>query len=134
MRRWRRLLNLLERLARSRTSWLSDAMADDEELAEFLVKNEKRDEDRKPTRSVRDYSPVVELLSVVADRQAELAQIMAATKGAKPRKVQPMPRPQTAYMRARARKSRHHHAFTVGRVFGYIDAKGNPTGKEPPQK
>jgi hypothetical protein len=134
MRRWRRLLNLLQRLVRTRTSWLNDAMADDDELAEYMIKNEKRDDSRKPTRSMREFDPVVELLSVVADRQAELAQIMAAHKGAKPRRVDPMPRPKTAYMRARNRKTRQHHTFTVNRVFGYIDAKGNPTGKEPPKK
>lgn len=130
MRRWRRLLNLIERFARTRTSWLNDAMSEDEELAEFLVKTEKRDAPAKVARSMRDFSAVVEVLSVVADRQAELAQIMAAHKGAKPRRVDPMPRPETAFQKVKRRKSRQHHSYTVARVFGYIDEKGRPTGKE----
>ncbi len=134
MRRWRRLLNFLERIARTRTSWLNDAMADDDELAAYLIKREEKNRDeavKEPARAMRDFGPVVELLSVIADRQGELAQIMAAHKGAKPRRVKPQPRPKTAYARAKATRSRQHHQYTVARVFGYIDAKGKPTGKEP---
>jgi hypothetical protein len=131
MRRWRRLLNLLERLARTRTSWLNEALSQDEELAEHMIKTEKRGEPAKPTRSMREFSPIVEVLSTIADRQAELAQVMAATKGAKPHRIDPLPRPTTAYARIRQRKSREHHSYTVARVYGYIDAQGKPTGVEP---
>ena len=131
MRRWRRLLNLINRLALTRTSWLNDTMSQDDELAEYIVKNERRDASDKPTRRMRDYGASVELLSVIADRIAENTQVVAATKGAKGRRIEPMPRPDTAYARARLKKTRQHHSYTVARVFGYVDAKGNPTGREP---
>jgi hypothetical protein len=130
-RRWGRLLNLADRISKTRTSWLNEVMCQDEELAELMVKTEKRDAPPKPSRSMRDYSPIVEVLSTIADRQGELAQVMAATKGAKPRRVDPLPRPSTAYARIRQRKSREHHSYTVARVYGYIDAQGKPTGVEP---
>ncbi len=78
-----------------------------------------------------EFSVEAELLSVVADRMGELIQAQAAGRGAKRRRVEPMPRPESAIQRVRERRSQRKHAWTVARVFGFIDAKGKPTGRGP---
>lgn len=45
---------------------------------------------------MRDWSPLLEMLTVVADRQAELIQAIIASQGGKPPKIAPLPRPKTA--------------------------------------
>jgi hypothetical protein len=132
-RRWRRLLNLLDGLRRASHS--HEAMAQDDELAELYLERERRGEDTKPAkRRVSEWSAEVELLSCAVDRLGELIQAQAAGRGARPRKVEPMPRPETALQRVRERRSKRRHAYTVARVFGFIDSKGNPTGKGPVPK
>jgi hypothetical protein len=130
-RRWRRLLNLVDGLRR--TSHVHDAMVQDEELAEMYLDQERKDnaQARKATRRMTEFSAEVELLSYVVDRLGELISATAAGNGAKPRRVTPMPRPDTAMARVRERRSRQKHSFTVARVFGYIDEEGRPTGKGP---
>lgn len=126
-RRWRRLLNLVDGLRR--TSHLQDAITQDDELAEALLKREDGDDDR-PRRRMVDFTVEAELLSTVADRIGELIVVTGAGRGVKARRVPPQPRPVTAYQRARDRYARRKHNYTVGRVFGLIDAQGKPTGKQ----
>lgn len=131
-RRWRRLLNLLDGLPR--TSHVSEAFAMDEDLAEIYLDHERQRKDEEPARSSRRYSeftPEVELLSCAVDRLGELIVAHAAGKGARRRKVEPMPRPETALHRVRMKRTRNHHQYTVARVFGYLDEHGKPTGKGP---
>lgn len=129
-RRWRRLMNLLDGLRR--TSHIHEAMADDEELAELYLKRERDGKaDTKPRRRIVEYSAEVELLSYAVDRLGELIVAQAVGKGGKRRHVEPMPRPVTALHRMRERRARVKHSYTVARVFGLIDAKGQPTGRGP---
>jgi hypothetical protein len=130
-RRWRRLLNLIDGLRR--TSHVHDAMVQDEELAEMYLEQERKDSAtaRKATRRMTEFTAEAELLSYAVDRLGELISATAAGHGAKPRRVTPMPRPDTAMARVRERRSRQKHSFTVARVFGYIDEKGHPTGRGP---
>jgi hypothetical protein len=131
-RRWRRLLSLLDGLRR--TSHVSEAFAMDEELAEMYLEQERLSKGATAARSARRYSEFtaeVELLSNAVDRLGELIVAVAASRGARRRKVEPMPRPETAMHRVRMKRTRNHHQYTVARVFGYVDEHGQPTGKRP---
>lgn len=128
-RRWRRLLNLIDGLRR--TSHLQESMTQDDELAEALLERDKGDQDDGPRRRMVDFTVEAELLSTVADRIGELIVVTGASRGMKARRLPPMPRPVTAAHRARDRYARRKHKFTVARVFGYVDAKGQPTGRQP---
>ncbi len=116
-RRWRHLLNIIDQLPRH--SAFGEALTNDEELAHEVAKRRKHDDSgRAPSRSMRDFTVEVELLSVVADRIAELIQAVAATKGAKA-KQNPirMPRPVTALQRVTAQRRRAKHDSVVARVL-----------------
>lgn len=129
-RRWRRLLNLIDGLRR--TSHVSEALAQDDELADLYLDRERDGEAKAgPRRRLTEFSVEAELLSYTVDRLGELIMAQAASRGAKPRRVQPMPRPETAMHRVRERRARKKHQYTVARVRGYVDAKGQPTGKGP---
>lgn len=133
-RRWRRLLNLLEGLRR--TSHVQEAMTLDEDLARIYVEQERRGkaEESKPRRRMSEFTVEAELLSYAVDRLGELITVHASGRGAKRRRVQPMPRPESAITKIREQRSQHKHKFTVARVFGYIDQHGKPTGKNPAQE
>lgn len=136
-RRWRRLLNLLDGLRRN--SHVSEAFAMDEELAEIYLEHEHdgRGQRSENSRKYSEYTAEVELLSYAVDRLGELIVAQAMGRGARRRKVEPMPRPQTALHRVRQRRARSKHQYTVARVFGYVDENGQPTGRAPgdvPQK
>lgn len=132
-RRWRRLLNLLDGLRR--TSHVSEALAMDEELAEMYLADERRRRAGEPTGNGRrpsEFTVEAELLSHTVDRLGELIGAFAAGRGARRRRVEPMPRPETALHRVRQRRARSQHRYTVARVFGYVDEHGQPTGRTPP--
>lgn len=131
-RRWRQLLNLLDGLRR--TSHTYEAITMDEELAEAYLERERRsgaEAKAKARRRMSEYSVEAELLSYAVDRLGELIVAQAVGRGARRRKVEPMPRPETALHRVRERRSRSKHQYTVARVFGYVDEKGKPTGRGP---
>ena len=132
-RRWRRLLNLLDGLRR--TSHIHEAMTLDEELARIVLERERRDGPKEGNprgkRRMTEFSVEAELLSHAVDRLGELINVHAATRGSKPRRVQPMPRPESALAKVRERQSRRKHNYTVARVYGFIDEHGKPTGKGP---
>lgn len=132
-RRWRRLLNLLDGLRR--TAHVHEAMALDEDLAEAYLDLERRrgqDAPRgKATRRVNEFTVEAELLSYAVDRLGELLSAYAIGRGGRRRKVEPMPRPESALHKVRQRRSQRKHNYTVARMFGYIDEKGQPTGRGP---
>lgn len=129
-RRWRRLMNLLDGLRR--TSHIHEAMADDDELAEiYLLRERDGQAGTKSRRRVAEYTVEAELLSYAVDRLGELIVAQAVSNGGKRRHVEPMPRPVTALHRMRENRARVRHKYTVARVFGLIDAKGQPTGRGP---
>jgi hypothetical protein len=113
-RRWRRLLNIIDHLPR--TSAYREAVADDDDLARHLLKHSPPDPGR-PQRRMSDWSPEVEMLTAVLDRLGELVQAVAAVGGAKPKKVQPAPRPVTAYERVRRNRRAERHRSLVSRVL-----------------
>jgi hypothetical protein len=130
-RRWRRLLNVLDGLRR--TSHVHEAMALDDELAEMFLEQERRNETKtsKPKRRMAEYTVEAELLSYAVDRLGEVIVALAVSNGGKRRRVEPMPRPETALGRVRERRAKAKHKFTVARVFGRVDEHGQPTGRKP---
>lgn len=122
-RRWRRLLDLIDGLPNH--SHLAEAMAADDELAEAILNAD----DGRPQHAVRrisDYSPEVEMLTLIADRLAENTQVLLASRGGKPRKLPPLPRPVTAVEKARTRRRQAKHEWTVARVHGRIGPGSAP--------
>jgi hypothetical protein len=113
-RRWRKLLNIIDHLPRD--SAYVEALTDDEELAERMLARPEQPA-VKSLRRMSEFSAEVEVLSVIADRIAEQTQVIAATKGAKPHKVKPMPRPRTAMEKVRKRRRETAHRSLVSRLL-----------------
>jgi hypothetical protein len=64
-----------------------------------------------------EYSPVVETLSLLCDRVSELIGTVAATKGMRPRKIPPAPRPVTAIERLRKKRRQVTHRRLVSKLL-----------------
>lgn len=114
-RRWRRLLNILDQLPR--TSAYAQALALDEDLAEQV--SELPDTERKAqwSRSHRDYTPEVEMLTAVFDRLGELIRVTAAVHGSRGKPPPLGPRPAYAVDRVRRQLARQRHQDVVGRLM-----------------
>lgn len=93
-------------------------MATDEDLAAALA--ELPDTDHRPrwSRSYRDYTPEVEMLSAVFDRIGELIRVVAATSGSRGKQPQLAPRPESAIERVRKRLTVEKHKRLAGRLLG----------------
>ncbi|GAA0976104.1 hypothetical protein Q7689_00830 [Nocardiopsis tropica] len=111
-RRWRFLLNLIDHLPR--TSHLTAAMADDDELAENSP---------EPTGSsaptLTEWSPTVERLTLAVDRLGELIAAVYGAAGGKAKAPKPLPRPITARDRVRSKvrqRKRAHVLAELGRA------------------
>lgn len=130
-RRWRDLLNLIDWLPRD--SAFMEAMSEDEELAENLLRQPRG---KTPGHKVRisEFSPLRETLSDLYDRQGEIVQAIIAAAGAKPPKLKPYPRPRTALDRLRDKHRYEKHRSTVARVLRRDpDAPSKPLpGAQPP--
>jgi hypothetical protein len=114
-RRWRRLLNRIDRLPRN--SKFIEAMVRDEELAERLAQNDD-DGDRRPERRMADWSVEVEIMTMIFDRLGELGQIfVAGMPGGKPRRVEPAPRPTTAIRKYKDRNRQQRHLALVSQLL-----------------
>ncbi len=90
-------------------------MTEDEALAERLL--DQKPAEAPPARRWSEYGIQVELLAAIFDRLAEVVNTIAASSGAKPRKVPPYPRPVTAIERIRQRRIRAKHTQIVARVL-----------------
>ncbi len=112
-RRWRHLLNIIDGLPRN--SAYHEALSNDIPLARMLSALPERK--GGPIRRMREFSAEVEVLSVCADRLAELIQAVGATKGAKPKAIRLMPRPVTASQRLAARRRKAKHDSIVARML-----------------
>lgn len=112
-RRWRRLLNIIDRLPRD--SAYVEALSDDEQLAEQMIR--QPDPPKAPRRRMADWSPTVELLTAILDRLGEVTMTIAALGGAKPRKFPRAPHPVTAFERIRNRKREAKHRSVVARLL-----------------
>jgi hypothetical protein len=106
------LLNLIDHLPRD--SFLVEAQADDEELAQFLVRRGSTESERR--RRLSEWSPELEALAQAVDRLGELAAILIKANGGNPSPVQPFPRPHTAMDRFRARARFERHRSLVERL------------------
>ncbi len=116
-RRWRKLTNILEQLPR--TSAYAQALATDEELAQEIARLPDSELDRPGewTRSHRDYTAEVEMLTAVFDRLGELILVSAASRGARGKPASPGPRPANAIEKVRRRLTRERHDNLVARVL-----------------
>ncbi len=114
-RRWRQLLDILEYLPR--TSAYAQALATDDELAEQVAGMPEDDRPAVWSRSHRDYSAEVEMLTAVFDRLGELIRVTAAARGARGKPPQLGPRPIHAVEKYRKRKRRSNHDQLVSRLI-----------------
>jgi len=114
-RRWRELLNVLDHLPR--TSAYAQAMATDEELAAEVARLPEANRTAVWSRSQRDYTAEVEMLSAVFDRIGELIRVTAATRGARGRPPQQAPRPVNAVDRERRRLAQVKHQKLADRLL-----------------
>lgn len=106
----RRLLNLIDHLPR--TSAFSHAQSQDDELAEQAPES-----DAEPGVPLTEWSPEVEALAVVVDRLADVANAVIASQGGKPTRVQPYPRPVTAFDRVRAKRRDKAYVDLKSKLF-----------------
>ncbi|MBF9135328.1 hypothetical protein I0C86_41495 [Plantactinospora sp. S1510] len=83
------------------------ALTDDDEWAEQVLRLPQAE--RRPTVPMAEWSPEVERLTDLLDRVGDLIRAVVASAGAKPKRMQPAPRPTTALDRARARRRRATH-------------------------
>ena len=64
-----------------------------------------------------EWSAEVELLTLIAERIAEHAQVSAVVGGGKARKIPPLPRPGSAVDRVRQRRREQRHRSLVARLL-----------------
>ncbi len=130
-RRWRRLLSIIDRLPR--TSAYVEALANDEDLARQVTERERgQPEQKRPSRRMSEWSPDVELLSVIANRLGDVVQAIVVSAGGKPHKVPPMPHPVTAFDRVRRRRTVQRHRSLVDRVIRKPGTEKPPVKQPPP--
>lgn len=110
-RRWRKLLNIIDRLPRD--SAYMEAIANDDAIADRIV---EMDAPAPTGPRLSDWSPEVEALYSLVDRVTELIHLTASAHGAKPSKPKYAPRPVTALDRARQRRKQRRHRELVARV------------------
>lgn len=102
-----------------RHSAFAEAVSQDEQLAKSMVdQGDSPAAGKGPRRRLSEFTPAVELLSVVADRVGELITVTAAVRGGgKPHRMKPMPRPTTALERIREKRRLAAHRSLVARVL-----------------
>lgn len=108
---FRFVLNVVDHLPRH--SAYVQALSDDDEWAERVIDNPQPE--RGPSVRMADWSPELEMLTNLFDAVRELTRVTAMSAGAKPKKVNPAPRPRTALdrVRARRRKAQHNRLVTI---------------------
>ncbi|MGY4543256.1 hypothetical protein ACVWY0_003189 [Arthrobacter sp. UYNi723] len=110
---WRKLANLVRQLPSS--SRTTEAMANDDELAEMLVDQPTKG-DSGPR--VSEYSPEAARLDVLVDRISELIAVSIQVAGGKAPRVRPVKRPETAFSRAQKRRSEQR----IGSLIAEVEA------------
>lgn len=74
------------------------------------------DDDGDGAPPLATWSPEVQYLAAVFDRLGELIAATIAAANGKPPKVRPLPRPRTAFDRARARRALSRHESLVAEM------------------
>ena len=123
----RQLLNFIQKLPSS--SLTTEAMANDDELAEMILAHE--DETSKPENTgprVSEYSAEAARLDLIYDRLGELIAATIQLHGGKSPRVRPAKRPETAYARARRRRSEQR----IGSLIAEVEAS-QKRAATPPQ-
>lgn len=95
-------------------SRLALARLEDDELAEASLAEVDGRASSGP--SLADWSPEAAYTVAVVDRLGELISALIAAHGGKPPKVRPLPRPRTAFDRARWKRSQERHQSLVAEV------------------
>lgn len=114
-RRWADLLNLIDWLPRN--SAYIEALSDDEEVAEQVLRAPENKRPRGAGPRISEWSLEVEKMTDVIDRLGEVMVAVIASNGGKAPRVRPQQRPKTAIDRLRERKRYEHHKKTVARVL-----------------
>lgn len=127
-RRWRYLLLRIDNLPRN--SAYVEAVSLDEELAAAAAEH-KGEARRGRTVRMRDWSPELEMATVMADRLGDAIQAIIAVQGGKPPRISPLPRPRTAVEKltgpeAQARKvlARVRLTRADGTTYSPLDRRG----------
>lgn len=118
-RKWRKLLNHIDRLPRA--SLFYSAVADDEEHVAMILEAEERNPDLKKVGSaphLSDYTPVVERLDILIDHVDGVMGAVVAGAGGKPPRLVPRPRPETAYERVAHRRRSAQQQQIASRMLG----------------
>jgi hypothetical protein len=123
-RRWRYLLSRIDHLPRN--SAYVEAVSQDEEMARQAA---GRPAPKGDAVRMRDWSPLLEMLTLIADRQADVVQAVIAAAGGKPPKIKPLPRPKTAMDRINSPRKQHEKILSKvmiqqpdGSVVSALDA------------
>lgn len=132
-KQWRRLLNLIVRLPRA--SHFYQAMSLDEEHVAMILSSRQHDEQEQKGAVVAppmsEYTSTVERLDRVIDALGGLTTAVLAAGGAKKLpKVQPQPRPETAFENVKMRQQWEKHRAVVARVLPNRTSDGPPEGWE----
>lgn len=112
-RRWRRLLNLIDRLPRN--SFLAEAVAADEDAAQAWLDSGAQPGDRGERFS--EWSPERDALERLGDTLQVAVQAIVASTGQKPPAFKPAPRPVTEVERLRERRRILAHRALVARLL-----------------
>lgn len=97
-RRWRRLLNLIDRLP-SNSQYVQE-LANDADLMDAVAAAGAR----KHVEHLSDWSPEVGKLTLLADLVTQLLHATVAAAGGKPGRFKPLPRPMTALEAAKHKR------------------------------
>lgn len=114
---WGKLDRLIGRLMEMpRSQFQLDLAEDDEAAEEYLAAHGDTDSgSSRPSLAV--WSPEVEYLAAVVDRLGEVVQAVISTvPKAKPPRIKPVPRPKSAFDRARERRAWRRHGDLVAEV------------------
>lgn len=113
---WAKLDRLIDRLMRMPRSQTQLDMAEDDEAAEEYLAEHGDKESASSRPSLAVWSPEVEYLAGVVDRLGEVVAAVVASAGNKPPRIKPLPRPKSAFDRARERRAWRRHDALVAEV------------------
>lgn len=113
-RQWRRLLNLIDQLRRP-SRYYEAVSLDGDHLAQIEAARDGAERPKGPRMS--EYGPTEERLDRIIDALTMNTQAVIAAAGGKPPRVEPQPRPETAWDSVRHRSRQAQHDALVGRVL-----------------
>lgn len=112
-RRWRELLNYIDRLPSA--SHFIRALSEDDEYAEAVIAS-RGDRDEPYAPALSEWTPEVDLLARISDGIGSLIAMYSSAHGSTVRPA-PAPRPRTAFERVRARMAMTRHTKLAAKVL-----------------